>query len=204
MRFFTRVAILFYVTTISTMGVLVIVFAATIDASLIEKINYCLNQFSRDQQIKILFGLLGFLFILLSFMFAKIISGAQSKERTIAFDNPGGRVTISLFALEDMIKRLVLRESEIKEVRSNLVATKKGLEVEVRLIFKADVNIPEMTSRLQELIKDKIQDMIGIEETIVVRIHVMKIISDDTKSAKRKGEPADKTETNVPFQGYRA
>ncbi len=204
MRFFTRIAVLFYMMTISTIGILTIILAFIIDRSLIQTINYYMNVFYYDTQVRIIVGLSGLLFILLSIMCARIISGAQQKERTIAFDNPAGRVTISLIALEDMVKRLLTREPEVKEGRPDIIATKKGIEIETRLILKSDVNIPDLTAKLQSLIKDKIQDMIGLEETVTVRIHVIKIITEENKGKRNKGDYSDKTETNVPFQGYRA
>ncbi len=204
MRFFTRVAILFYVVTISTTGFLAIFFAYVVDTPLLIKIHYFLDSLKDDMQVRTIIGLVGFILILVSFLFARMIAGFQEKERTIAFDNPSGRVSISLGAIEDMIKRLVLRESEVKEVRPNIIATKKGLETETRLVLKADVNIPEMTARLQELIKGKIQDMIGIEEKVTVKIHVIKIISEEHKSKREKDSVRERSEPTIPFQGYRA
>ncbi len=204
MRFFTRMAILFYMVTISTWGFLTIFFVFVIDSEIVQRISYYLEVLASDLQLRIIVGLTGLLFVLLSFIFAQIISGARQKERTIAFDNPAGRVSISLIAMEDMVKRLMLREPEVKEGRPNIIATKKGLDIEARLVLKADVNIPEMTARLQDIIKEKIQDMIGIEETVTVRIHVVKLISDETKQKRGKSDYPDKPETGIPFQGYRA
>ena len=204
MRFFTRIAILFYMVTVSTLGFLTIILVSLIDAPIVQKISYYLEVLASDTQLRIIVGLVGLLFVLSSFVFARIISGARQKERTIAFDNPSGRVSISLIAMEDMIKRLMTREPEVKEGRPNIIATKKGLDIEVRLVLKADVNIPEMTARLQEVIKDKVQEMIGIEETVTVRIHVIKLISEESKQKRGKGDYPERTETNIPFQGYRA
>lgn len=204
MRFFTRIAILFYVVTISTVGALIIASVFVLDQAFLDKIDYYLQLLASDIQLKTIVGLTGLLFILLSFIFARVISGARQKERTIAFDNPSGRVSISLVAMEDMVKRLILRESEVKEGRPNIIATKKGLDIEARLVLKADVNIPEVTSRLQNLIKDKIQEMIGIEEAVTVKIHVVKITTDEGRLKRGKSDYPDKTQTNIPFQGYRA
>ncbi len=207
MKFFTRIALLFYVITITAIGVLMILFASRIDSNLVSQATYYLNITANDLQIRLIIGVVGIAFIMLSFLFARIISGARQKERTIAFDNPSGRVTISLFAMEDMVKRLAMREPEVKEVRANMIATKKGLDIEARLTLKADVNIPELTARLQDSIKYKIQEMIGLEETVTVRIHVMKISTEEVKSKRYKGdfpERPDQPTPTIPFQGYRA
>jgi len=175
-----------------------------VDTPLLARIHDSLDILQNHLQMRTIIGLVGFILILLSFLFTKLIAGFEQKERTIAFDNPAGRVSISLGAIEDMVKRLVLRETEVKEVRPNIIATKKGLQAEARLVLKADVNIPEVTARLQELIKSKIQDMIGIEEKVGVRIHVVKIISEEPRSKRDKDNYRERSEPTIPFQGYRA
>ena len=108
--------------------------------------------------------------------------------------------------MEDLVKRVIAGVPEVKEVRSSITAGKRGLNVEARIILNKDVNIPEMTSRLQEVVKRKVQNTIGLEEEVVVRVHVFKIIpSHKAKQNKPKEEDDAEVEDNaVPFQGYRA
>ena len=201
MRFFTGVALLFYVMIISIIGGVTILFVCHV--VLLSDVTNYLNVIYSDTHVRTIVGGVGGALIFLSFIFARVISGGRQKERTIAFDNPSGRVSVSLGAVEDLVKRLMYRLPEIKEARLHIIATKKGIDVEARLVLKADVNIPEITSRLQELVRNKIQEILGIEETVVVRIHVIKIVSEENR-AKRKGEAEEKVEsTTVPFHGYR-
>jgi len=76
----------------------------------------------------------------------------------------------------------------------------------VKLILRAEGSIPEVTSRVQDSVKRKIQDTIGIDEPIDVAIYVGKILPDQGKEKRQsKKEDAPKEpEQNVPFQGYRA
>ena len=99
MRFFTRIAILFYVVTISTLGALIIASVFVLDQAFLDKIDYYLQLLASDIQLKTIVGLTGLLFILLSLIFARIISGARQKERTIAFDNPSGPVCLSFVSI---------------------------------------------------------------------------------------------------------
>ena len=202
MRFFTGVALLFYVMTISFIGGVVILFVT--HTILLEDVNSYLSIVYYDMHIRSVTGGVGCALIVLSFIFARIISGGRQKERTIAFDNPSGRVSVSLGAVEDLVKRLMYKLQEIKEVRLHIIATKKGIEVDARLILKSDVNIPDITSRLQELVKTKIQEILGIEEAVIVRIHVIKIVSEENKAKRNKEETEEKAEpAPVPFHGYR-
>jgi len=205
MRLFTRIAIFFYVTVISVVSGFVILIASRILT--LDDVMYYVNATYSDTRLSMLVGLISGTFILISFLLAKIIFGSEQKERTIAFDNPSGRVSISLSAVEDLVRRLLQKIPEIKEVRPNIIATKRGLEIESRLILKTDVNIPEMTAKLQDLIKSRVQDVLGIEETVVVRIHVVKIVSDELKEKSKRAKDDDTSDTEeptIPFQGYRS
>lgn len=196
-----RLAMAFYVLELMFLGCFLVGFAAHwIDFDLVVNILLVIYYHPKLRMIFIITGA-GLLFI--NYIFARLVSGSQQREKTIAFDNPSGRVSVSLPAMEDLIKRIMSRVPEVKEVKPAISASKKGLEVNVRMVLRADVNIPEMTSKLQDVIKTKIQDTIGLEETIVVKIHVSKIIPEELKYKKSKDSPDDSQPT-VPFQGYRA
>ena len=201
MRFFSNLALMFYVSIITLFSGFVLLFVS--HTVMLQEVNYYLGIAYYDTRIRVIVGGIGFFLIFLSFIFARIISGSKHKEKTIAFDNPIGRVSISLVAVEDSIRRLLYRIPEIKEVRPFIIASKKGIEVEVRLVFKADVNIPEATSRLQEMVKNKIQEILGLEETVIVRLHVVKIISEQPKAKRQKTDEETGANPTVPFQGYR-
>jgi len=108
----------------------------------------------------------------------------------IAFDNPGGRVSVSLNAIEELIKRIISRFSEVREVKSRVSVSRKGLHIKVRLILRAEGSIPEVTSRVQDAVKSKIQDTIGIDEPIDVAIYVGKILPDQGKEKHTRPKDA--------------
>jgi len=147
---------------------------------------------------RIIIGLAGVLLILISFSFAQLILGRFQREKTIAFTTASGEVTIALSAVEDLIKRLAGIIPEIKELRPDVIATKKGILVDLRVVLKSEANIPELTARLQEITKSKIQEVLGLEEQIITRIHVAKIITVEEK----KKRDIEKQEPNIPFGDY--
>jgi uncharacterized alkaline shock family protein YloU len=209
MRMLSRLAVMFYVTMTMFLGVIVFLFA-THGISFIYRFSYgdvepFLREAFFDQQARIYIGGAALLVLFLNYIFMKAISDSSERERTIAFDNPSGRVTVSLQALEDLTRRVIMGMPEVKEVRSFIRADNKGLKIDANLVLKADVNIPELTAKLQNLVKGKMQDTIGIDEIPTVRIHVTKI-SPEARGAKgTKKEPVQPVEEPVvPFQGYRA
>ena len=198
MRIFTVLGILFYATILILIGVALIVFSLNLLQP--QDINNLLAYIQDSPNSRIILGLSGLLLILISFSFAQLILGRFQRERTIAFTTSSGEVTIALSAVEDLIKQLVQIIPEIRELRPDVIATKKGIVVDLRVVLRSETNIPELTARLQEITRAKIQEVLGLEEQIIIRIHVAKIISATEKERKRK--EAEKEEPTIPFSGY--
>jgi len=199
MRLFTVLGILFYAIVIIFVGLALIAFALNLLP--VQEISGLFILLLGSLNARFIIGLSGFLLILISFSFAQLILGRFQREKTIAFTTASGEVTVALSAVEDLIKRLTGIIPEIRELRPDVIATKKGIEVKLRVILKSEANIPELTARLQEITRARIQEVLGVEEQIIIRIHIAKIISIEEKDRKRKDLPTD--EPTIPFGGYR-
>lgn len=196
MRFFTGIIIRFYAIVLILIGFLAIAFALNLlPPQIIDDLMfYILSNINS----RIITGLSGLLLIIVSSFFAQLILGRFQLEKTIAFSTPSGEVTIALSAVEDLIRRLSGVIAEIKELRPDVIATKKGIIVDLRVILKSEANIPDLTARLQEMTRAKIQEVLGLEEQIIIKIHVAKIISTE----ERKGRDTGKDSPAIPFSGY--
>src|SRR3989338_6134826 len=195
MRFFTVLGILFYASVIIAIGAALILFSLNfLPAS---DINNFINYAQGTANSRIIVGLSGILLILISFSFAQLILGRFQREKTIAFATSSGEVTIALSAVEDLIRKLGGIIPEIKELRPDVIATKKGIIVDLRVVLRSEANIPELTGRIQEITRSKIQEVLGVEEQIIIKIHVIKIISMEERERKRK--EIEKQEPTIPF-----
>ncbi len=151
-----------------------------------------------DPKIRIITGLIGLWIII------RCISAIQSsiakniREKTIAFEGNSGEVSISLTALEDMIKKNLSEFSELKEVKPFVTASKKGLQVIMRVVLTSYTNIPEFTERIQSLIRERLQSMLGIEEEIRIKVEIRKIVYPEEKKQKPKAE--GKEQPAVPYR----
>lgn len=141
-------------------------------------------------------GIAGILLIFISILVAQLVMGKIQREKTIAFENPDGQVTISLNAVEDFIKRAMKQLPEVKELRPSVRANKKGVLIINRVTLFSDVHIPDVTEKIQNIVKARVQEMLGIDEPINIRVHVVKIAHRDEHGA-HKG----KEEKTVPFHG---
>lgn len=204
MKFLTRIAILFYVTMVMFLSAFTLLYVFNyINA---QSVLEFFTLIYVDDNLRVIFAAIAGSLLFLNYVFFRAFSVTSHRGGIIAFDNPAGRVSVSLLALEELTKRVISKSPEVKEVKSKIMATKKGLFIKITLILRIEGSIPEITSRVQELVKRKIQDAIGLDEPIDVAIFVGKIIPDHGKEkrAAKKEEPPKEEEQNVPFQGYRA
>jgi len=194
--------ILFYTAVLVLIGLFAIIFSIVfsipgLHPQSIKYINELLYILQTNLNYRIVIGLSGTLLIVISFSFAQLILSRFQREKTIAFHSPSGDVTIALSAIEDLIRHFALIIPEIKELKPDVIANRKGsIIVNLRVVLKSETNIPELTSHLQEIIKGKIQEVLGVDEQILIRIHIAKIMSRAEKEKREKDESA------VPFAGY--
>ncbi|MCX7927564.1 MAG: alkaline shock response membrane anchor protein AmaP [Candidatus Omnitrophica bacterium] len=168
-------------------------------AQLISDFVYVLQE---TVNYRVALGLSGVLLIFISFSFAQLILARFQREKTIAFHTPSGEVTIALSAIEDLIKHFSFMIPQIKEVKPDVIATRKGsLLVNLRVILKSEANIPELTAQLQEMTKSKIQEVLGLEEEIIIRIHIAKILSHEEKDKRKKDNETEPRHFSIPGYG---
>ena len=185
MRIFTGFTMFFYTIVFLAIGGALIAFSLNMIA--VSDIMPAIEYAHDDINLRLTTGLVGALLIMYSLVAIQIALGNFQREKTIAFENPSGRVTISMSAIEDFIKRAAAHIPEIKELRANVKATKKGINITNRVFIYSDANIPDTTEKIQNILKNKIQDMLGIEEPISIKVHIAKIV---TKEAKGNKAPA--------------
>jgi uncharacterized alkaline shock family protein YloU len=195
----TRLAIVFYVSIIWCTSLAVVLFV--LHALQFETVEQILNFLYSDSKARLIVGIVACGIVGISILLEDLIYGRRRRERNIMFDNPGGPVAVSLSALEDLIRRLSTQAPEVKEIRPTVMAIKKGLDIDIKLILRSEANIPDLTARLQDLVRRKIEETIQMEGKINIRIHVVKIAMEDLKDNKR---PVRIDEPHVPFHGYRA
>ncbi|MCA9402967.1 MAG: alkaline shock response membrane anchor protein AmaP [Candidatus Omnitrophica bacterium] len=232
MNFLKRFGLAYFVTFtvfvclflfITAQGFRIDVYGITLGWNYIDLVNYLQFMFSNDHLRNFTISLSVTLICLNWFFYCVIASGVR-RDRVISFDNPNGRVSVSLFALEDLVKRTILQFDEIKDNKPVIHVKSRVLRVRVPIILKSDVQIPEVTSRVQAEVLKKIRDTIGGSQKIDIAVYVNKIQQKRSKPpaprpAPVKPAPAvrppEKTEATgpgtdkpdgpvVPFQGPRA
>ena len=195
--------ILFYTLICAFLGAVALAFAFHLIT--FEQIYNILVFLYTDWQSRLITGAAGVLFVLLSLAAVPTVTGKIQREKTIAFVNPNGQVTITLSAVEDLVKRLAFQLREIKDARAVVKASKKGIDIRMRVVLRAETSVPGFTAKLQDLIADKIQEVFGIDEPITVRIHVAKIVTNEERTKKKEEGRSgpQQEEIGVPYQGIK-
>ena len=199
MRLFRSLGILIHTLIYLAIGGALISLALNLFS--IGDVTSIVNYAYTDANAKLGFMITGALLVLFGLVTAHISLSRMQTEKTIAFENPEGQVTVSLSAIEDFIKKSVRHLSEVKELRSSVTASKKGINIVCKATIFADSNIPETTERLQAIIKSKVHDMLGVEETINIKVNVTKISSKGKQDAPPKEQPKEDEEKSrrMPF-----
>lgn len=179
MKFFTVLVIFIYTLLFSIIGAILVALAIR-PGSLDSAVNF-IKSMPFTNNLRLGLSITGFLLILINILIAQLSIGRFQRQKTIAFENPNGQVTLSLSAVEDYIKKITDRTTEIKEIKSTICAGRSGVEVTAKATLYAGVNIPKITEKVQAMIRSHLQEMLGLEETITVRVHVARIVERDKK-----------------------
>ncbi|MBI4436960.1 MAG: alkaline shock response membrane anchor protein AmaP [Candidatus Omnitrophica bacterium] len=177
-QLFRLLGALFFLLT----GVVLLILAARLLS--IDDLNVLLSALYDSTKTRLLLGAIGGAILLATVTFARVIILQIQRERTIAFHNPDGEVTVALDAIEDFIKRVGSDLNGIKEIKPYVRATRSGIVVTVRGTLWADTHIPEATERLQHVVRSHIHDILGVEEPITIHVHIGKVAQRPTKKEK--------------------
>lgn len=199
MKVFSGLTRFFYTVALALLGASLILIAFNLlpKANIIEAVNLVYAQ----PNLRLITGFVGLLLITVSLLIIQFALSRLEREKTLAFENPDGRVTVSLTAIEDFMKRVGSQIPEIQELKPKVSATKKGVVVEAKITLFSDISIPNITEKIQSIVKNRIQGMLGIEEPIIVRVHINKLVAKSEPKKKKMQEKESKKEEVSQFRG---
>jgi len=201
MRIVSGLTLFFYTIVFLAIGSLFVAMSLNLVSQ--EAINDAILSLYATTNIRLILGLTGILLIFISIMVVQLAVGKIRREKTIAFENPDGQVTISLSAIEDFIKRALKQLPEVKDLKPNVRAGKKGIFIINRVTLFSDVNIPEMTEKIQSIVKTRVQDMLGVEEPINIRVHVVKIVhKEEAPKNPNKDDKSTQFRGSIEYGNY--
>jgi hypothetical protein len=142
---------------------------------------------------KIVIALIGLLLII--FCVRYVYAMLCRREKAIVFESAQGNVSITLYAIEDMLKRMLEERKGLVHIRLKVRSSKRGIAVTIRGNLTGEVNLIEFKKDVQEDVKEKLRQLLGEEKETKVDIQIGKIVI----AGKKKIEERD---PEVPFRNY--
>ncbi|MCM8819755.1 MAG: alkaline shock response membrane anchor protein AmaP [Candidatus Omnitrophica bacterium] len=154
------------------------------------------NNYIIPDNLRLRFGLFGVLIILICLKYFEAIILSKQKEKFISINTDNGKVRITLFAIEDMLAKLLESKSELSHIKPKILVDKKFIEVLIRANLTSEVNLVEFASEIQHQLKEKLQNILGKEKEIKVEIEIKKMVFSKNKKLTLEAEP------KIPFRDY--
>ncbi len=128
------------------------------------------------------FGIIGMLLVITGIVWIVNWFDYIYRTKVVSFDNPGGKIKISLRAIEDYINSMLKKQMPgIRSLRVKTGLSSRGLEARITLKLFANINIPETCSNVQELTKEYLQDAVGVDRISNIEVFVTGIKADVEK-----------------------
>lgn len=155
---------------------------------------YISNEVLSDTYSRLILGILGLLIILFCLRYLQSLFLKLRRYKSITFESTEGEVDITLFAIEDMLRRLLENNKEISHVRPKIFSKKKSLKVVIRGDLASEMNIVEFTKEVQDKIKEKLKTLLGEDKEIKVKLVIRRMVFGGKKKLEEEPE--------IPFRKY--
>jgi len=158
--------------------------------------NYLQKEMLTDNSLRLILILTGLLLILLALRYIQISLNFSRKNKTINFKTEQGKVSITVFAIEDMLKRVLEKKAEVSHLKVKVSLHKNMIEVVTRGVLTAEANLVELTKEIQEIIKTKMYVILGEEKQVKIDLEIHKVSFGGKKNLVEEKDP------EIPFRNY--
>ena len=133
----------------------------------------------------------GVVVLLLTVIF--LLSGFRRRgpDQFISFEGEGGTVCISMKAVKGFLSRIGDEFAAVLSLEPTICSTSGSMQVELDLRVKSGTQIPELCRLLQERVREKIRENLGITEIKNVKINVREIVAITLDGKKSSPAPAE-------------
>lgn len=108
-------------------------------------------------------GVIGLLLFLAGVRLGQLSLGQKDKKGIVVQETSLGKVKVSLTAVENLVRKLLNPLSEIREVKPSIRGARGKTSITLRIAIIPETNLPQLTERIQTLVKEEVWDILGIE-----------------------------------------
>ena len=159
-------------------------------------VSYVQKEILANWSLNLIVGLSGLIIILLCLRYLQSFFRRSRRNKSIIFESPEGNVSITLFALEDMVKRMLEEQTEVSNIKPKVFLKRQTIEVITRGVLAAEVNLVDFTKEIQEKIKEKMHILLGEDKEVKVSLIIRKVSLGARKEVPEEPEP------EIPFRNY--
>lgn len=83
-----------------------------------------------------------------------------------------GQIRIALTAIQNLVEKVVLQQSGIREAKARVYPGKQGVRINIKVAVTPDINIPSCSATVQEQVRQHVMDVTGVmvqDVTIIVK-----------------------------------
>ncbi|MBU1862264.1 MAG: alkaline shock response membrane anchor protein AmaP [Candidatus Omnitrophica bacterium] len=130
-------------------------------------------------------GCVGFFFLSIGYIAVKILIKRSHRDEVFIVDNDYGRTSISLIAIEDLIKKTLRRYDYVERFKLKVGTQNKVLTVRVGLVLVMGKSGSEAVEDVQNELQKKLITFVGLKrEDLKITVNVSKVIE---RKVKKKG-----------------
>jgi len=78
-----------------------------------------------------------------------------------------GQIKVSLQAVENLVEKVVFQVKGVREVKPRIFSTPEGVGIRVRASVTPEINVPEVSVEIQNLVKERVFEVTGISVSAV-------------------------------------
>ncbi len=158
---------------------------------------FWINQLYANPLYQLYVLLLGLGILFISFLFWVWTFSGSRRNRQIFFRSDKGEVSINLASpIEAIIKEVGRQTPEVIELRQESYMLGKELVVEVRAVMRPNVKIKDVSERMQEVIIDRIKEVVGLKGPVKIKVRVVKV----AEAKKKVPHNLSEDEVPIPFR----
>ena len=121
-------------------------------------------------------GVTGILFIFVGIILSKSLVKLIRRDDEVVLYGKWGYMTVSLRAIDDLVKKVLQRFDVVKEVKTETEVEGNNLKIIAHLSVVSGWNLPELIDVIQNDISGRINKMLGGGIQLELAVNVTKII----------------------------
>jgi len=108
-------------------------------------------------------GSLGALSFIVAVRFILFGFHRAGADQTLVHESEFGEVRIAIGAVENLVRKVARQVKGVRGVRGWVIASGGRLNVRLRTVISPDVNVPDVSSDIQNAVRDCLKNVVGVE-----------------------------------------